>query len=426
MTRFICVARAALFVSLALGAADRAGAAELTGSVTIALPDELLNTWKDRLDALEERVEALEAAQDPDPAPDPDPSPPPPVAGPGATGRFVAHADGRFYDPAGNPFAPRGVNLAPAAAGAAHRAAVQCWGFNFILLNAFLNEAGTGTTASNAQIDAFIDTYTAMGIVVMPDWHRTGGYMDGAGQRAAMLAFFQRLATKYRDNPYVWYGGYNEPGGIGTSGDTILVDGQWTWNPDRVTRWVGMSRAIVQAVRAAGATAPVSVPSMAIAQDILANATWNWGVGLARPLPERSASATFGGQVRQGLDNTFAEIHLYGNYDHPDRQAPLAEYFAHMQAAGWPVLVGEMGSINQNGDQFDSTLNRVALRAAYPHVGDVFWHGDHTGPNKLTIAPGTAEGIAQINDCNDPSNLTRAGKAIWDGTHPGTYPPGTY
>lgn len=56
----------------------------------------------------------------------------------------------------------------------------------------------------------------------------------------------------------------------------------------------------------------------------------------------------------------------------------------------------------------------------------MFWHGDHGGQNKLTVAPGTKEGIAQLDDCNNPTNLTRAGKAIWDGTHPGAYPPGTY
>lgn len=421
MTRLIYAACAALFVSLALGAADRgADATELTGSATVTLPDELLNAWEGRVEALERRVDALEAMQEPVPAP-------PPVGGPGATGRFVAHTDGTFYDPNGNPFIPRGVNLFPGATDAAHRTAVACWRFNFIRMNALLNDAGTDTRPSEAQIDAFIDTYTAMGVVVMPTWQRPGGYMDGPAQRPAMLAYFNRLATKYRDNPYVWYGGYNEPGGVGATGDTILVDGQWEWRPARVDKWVDMSRAIIKTVRDAGATAPVSVPSMILAQDVLANDKWNYGIGFDRPLPERSASAMFGERVREGFDNTFVEIHLYGNYDAAERKTQLAEYFAWMQAAGWPVLVGEMGSNTQHGDKFEwATLNRIGLRGQFPHVGDVFWHGDHLGQNKLTVAPGTNAGIAQIDDCNDPTNLTRAGKAIWDGTHPGTHPAGTY
>src|SRR5262245_8235767 len=88
MTRLFFAACAALYVSLSLGVADCAAAAELTGSATVTLPDELVNAWEERVEALERRVEALEVAQEPNP--DPDTTPPSSSQCP-VTGRYVVH-----------------------------------------------------------------------------------------------------------------------------------------------------------------------------------------------------------------------------------------------------------------------------------------------------------------------------------------------
>jgi hypothetical protein len=67
-----------------------------------------------------------------------------------------------------------------------------------------------------------------------------------------------------------------------------------------------------------------------------------------------------------------------------------------------------------------------ALLQQYPQVGAVVWHGAHKGQSKLVAAQGTDEGVRYVDSCSDPKNLTRLGKIVWDLTHPGSFPPGSF
>lgn len=334
--------------------------------------------------------------------------------GPGATGEFTVWSDGKIYDPQGREFEIHGANLFPNQNGASFVEAIgpDAWDFNALRIDWI---PGMFTYE---QLDKTIDAYTSLGIVTIVDWHKVGGYGDSAADRTAILDHFSHLAETYKDNPYVWYGGYNEPGG---NGDVVNVNGQWQWDPTDVDRWVDLSRDIIQAVRDAGATAPVLAPSMVVAQDILIDNNWNFNVGFSRPVEERSAILKYGDRITSGLENVVFDVHLYHNYNSEARLQQLDLFLDEAEDRGIAMLFGEyaMGLRAADGSfpsTIQSSLNMAALRDEHS-FGDMVWHASAANPNDVTIAPGTDGGVREINSFTNPTNLTELGQITWDGTH---------
>lgn len=68
--------------------------------------------------------------------------------------------------------------------------------------------------------DTFVNTMTGKGIVVLIEHHSGagGGVPPLTGQALTdENDWFKSIATSYKDNPYVWFGTLNEPGGPGTT-----------------------------------------------------------------------------------------------------------------------------------------------------------------------------------------------------------------
>ena len=334
------------------------------------------------------------------------------VSGPGTTGAFTVWSDGKIYDPQGKDFKVRGANLFPHQNGRSFVKALGPggWGFNALRLDCLPGKF------TYAQLDRTIDTYTALGMVAIVDWHQVGGYGDAPADRKAILDHFSQVAKQQKNNPHVWYGGYNEPGG---PEDCTLAGGEWAWDATRVDKWVDLSRTIVEAVRDAGATSPVFVPSMVVAQDIAVDNHWKWQ--FQKPLTERSAILAHGSRVLDGLDNVVFDVHLYGNYNAKDRLQHLDMFLEAAKSRGVAIVFGEygMGLRGANGT-FTSTIqsskHMAALRAKY-HFGDIVWHASAANPNDVTIAPGTDAGVREVDNPSAPTNLTELGKIAWEGTH---------
>jgi mannan endo-1,4-beta-mannosidase len=355
------------------------------------------------------------------PAPTPTPTPPPPKpapgggsgGNPGATGQFTVGDDGKMYDPQGHEFEIRGANLFPSQYSQAMVEAIgpNGWDFNALRINW---QPGQYTYD---QLDKVIDHYTSRGIATIVEWHRVGGYGDAPAERKAILDFFSQLAEEYKDNPYVWYGGYNEPGG---AGDSVNVNGKWQWDPNDVDRWVDLSRDIIETVRDAGADAPVLVPSMVLAQDILVTNNWNRDPGFSMPIEERSAILKFGDRITTGFDNVAFDVHLYGNYNSEERLKDLDLFLDKAEDRGFAIVFGEYGGtpgINPHGDKpstIQTTRNMAELRDEHT-FGDIVWHAQSNGEHDLTT--GGVGGVLNTNNFANPTNLTELGQIVWDGTH---------
>jgi endoglucanase len=381
------------------GVYDRVSGSDITGAQKMNVAGKMVFDMSD---------------SDPTPAPTPNPSPSTGGSGsngPSATGHFSIGDDGKMYDPQGHEFEVRGANLFPNQYDKSYVNAVDAWDFNALRIN-----CAPGKYTYD-QLDKTIDAYTSRGIVTILTWQEVGSYGDGPGERKAILDFFSRVAEEYKDNPYVWYGGYNEPGG---GGDVAQVNGQWQWDPTDVNRWVDLSRDIIHTVRDAGAIAPVLAPSMALAQDILMTSNWNRDVGFSKPIEEASAILMYGDRITSGFENVAFDVHLYGNYNTKDRLKNLDLFLDKAEERGIAIVFGEYGSGVYNNakttDTIQSSENMAALRDQHS-FGDIVWHASASNPNDVAIKPGTDGGIRDVDSFTNPTNLTELGHIAWEGTH---------
>ena len=107
------------------------------------------------------------------------------------------------------------------------------------------------------MIAAFTTNRIAQGkspVVVMLEAHEsTDTYFEGA-QLNQVTAWYTSLATRYKDNPYVWFNVGNEPGQMKKPADWP-PDQPWDiFLPDKV-KWETMHQTVIRAVRdAVGAT----------------------------------------------------------------------------------------------------------------------------------------------------------------------------
>jgi hypothetical protein len=82
-----------------------------------------------------------------------------------------------------------------------------------------------GNTApyQTSGFDPMVSWLTALGIVVLIEDHTGASAQPYTGQALTYeLAWYSALATTYKNNPYVWFGTFNEPG------DGTNLPGIWT------------------------------------------------------------------------------------------------------------------------------------------------------------------------------------------------------
>lgn len=345
---------------------------------------------------------------------------------PGPGGKRPVSATGRFLivgrdivDPDGNRFYPVGANVSVRqgqyeqgytfnwnGTATGHAADAKAWGWNIVRTNLICVPPGSPTTAQlNAGIDAFIDEYTAEHIVVMVDCHDLTGKNPSADAASvqALYPFWERLARKYQDNPYVWFNMVNEPQEGGSAAD--------------VENWLALQRSLLSRLRAIA-------PNNVFVADIP-----RYGQGV-----ETFTGANAITRLGAGQCNVLYSWHAYGaltengpfgQFDHwDDEAASLADHRAalrYLRDHDIPVVIGELGdplTLNE-GTAGLPIWNRVGARAvmtAAPEygVGMLWWHATGDSGVFLTYSLMADRHQAPWSAAATGAGLSDGGRRFWN------------
>lgn len=136
------------------------------------------------------------------------------------TGSFHVE-NGKIYDPTGNEFIPNGIAVTARDAGPKLEGIIdsQLQGANVLRVGLGADQTGWFHQGhyDNPDLDKFIQDETRNGKVVILDMHSTDANnqnnISRGAERERLKQFYESMATKYKDNPYVWFQTPNEPMG---------------------------------------------------------------------------------------------------------------------------------------------------------------------------------------------------------------------
>lgn len=318
-------------------------------------------------------------------------------------GNGFAVQGSQIIGPDGNPFIVKGVNVNgfnwvwPRRTVDDIDLITNCWNFNLVRVNSFLFGGMTKYQqyTTNNDLDEIVRAFTERQIVVVFEGHDyIGGYYQG-DDLEKLVTWFRDLATKYRDNPYVWFDVMNEPGGR----RSLDVD-----------QWVNVHGRVVQAIRDdADADNIIIVEGAFGGQDA--------GNKDASPVSD-SAILQHGEDVIHFNGRTFENIafsiHTYDLWNQGD--AKLVDFLDRVEQKGYPMIIGEYGVYtDQDVTPAATSLFNVGFSR---NIGRIVWQWDGGDANDLTS--GTSQGGGwEINDCQNPTNLSWLGQQVWSDNHAG-------
>jgi hypothetical protein len=315
-----------------------------------------------------------------------------PTPAPSAAGFTVDGAT--ILDPNGQPFVAKGVNVSGMNWTWARPTVpdidliANCWKFNLVRVNSFLflGQIRYPQHDTNNNLDAIVRAFTSRGIVVVLEAHdRIGGYYLGA-DLDTLVRWYTDLATRYRDNPYVWFDVMNEPGN--RSG----IDAE---------SWVYMHGEVIEAIRGtAQANNVIIVEGAYGGQDSASDSA----------ILQHSADVmNYNGQH---YSNIVFSIHPYDLWNGGDAQ--MADFFDRVQAQNLALVVGEYGV--QTDQNVQAAAQSIFNTAPPRNVGRIVWHWDGGDDNDLTT--GTSQGGGwEIDNCEAPTNLSWLGEQVWNDNH---------
>lgn len=308
----------------------------------------------------------------------------------------------KIYDPQGKEFIVKGVNVNgynwmwDRDVTVDAESIVDVWKFNMIRVCCLIMPDSLPEVSfkkDNNDFEKIVHAFTSKGCVVMFEAHdRTGRYFEGA-DLTTLVNWHKDLATRFKDNPYVWYNVMNEPG------DLIPQ------------KWLDVHRAVIKGIRD-------DVQSDAI---IICDG-WVYGQDLgylddaATVVPEaNSAIISLGQQVLTFDGKTYPNIifsaHVYELYN--PQPARVVDYVNKVAAKNLCLIFGEYGSYN-NSSTLPGTNNMFA--AAVPrNIGRAVWAWYGADTNDLTTT--TNGGGFYVNSLTAPTNLTALGQICWDDNH---------
>jgi Cellulase (glycosyl hydrolase family 5) len=270
-------------------------------------------------------------------------------------------SNGQILDPNGAPFIPVGMHLSgrhaaspQASVGIANT--MKAWGFNTARVVTCLDPQCFGSSGvgyqENSDTDAIVRDLTARKAVAMIEsYHIPPGTFPTEAQKVELGNWWESVATKYKDNPFVWFNVINEPGENANYGVGV-VDPQWlSWNSYLAGR-----------IRATGATNPIVIDGSNNGQDIQYNTD---NGALARQ--DASAILTYGPQLLASVPNVIFSLHVYdvwGKGTDAQNQARLNDYIARVKAFGGTLIIGEAG-FSENGLERTGALINAGVNAAF-------------------------------------------------------------
>lgn len=324
-----------------------------------------------------------------------------------ATGKFYIMGT-RIIDPEGKEFIAKGVNVNgynvnwPRSTYQDIDKITNCWGFNSVRLTnrLFDNNAPWPQFEDSNNIEEIIEELTSRKVVVLIMFmDHTGGYYPES-QMDSLLNYHRYLATKYRDNSYVWFNFSNEPGNNNSM--------------ENVAKWIDMNRRLIQVIREdADASNLIFIDGQFWGQDV---GEWN-----ENPVREsKSTILSYGNEVINFNNKTYENIgftfHTYDQWKYGDTK--LADFIDRIHEKGFSVMVTEYGMANAGSNTKASTesLMRVANKKG---IGRMVWHWYGGDENKLTLPPRLSPSFQEtggynIDNCEQPDNLSWLGRIVWN------------
>jgi mannan endo-1,4-beta-mannosidase len=323
----------------------------------------------------------------------------------------------KIYDPEGVEFIPKGCNVNgkdwvwPRETTQDSNLIIDSWKFNTIRVESCLlpkeSRAGKRTYTANNDLYRIIDVFTSRKIVcIFNPEDFLGQYFSKPHQLDTLTKFFKELAHNTKDNPYVWFDIMGEPGGT-------------SWTDSDKKAYLKPYHTIIPIIRdEVGNDNIIVIAGRCWGQDV-----GEWNTGMVKE--EKSAVLSLGETVRtvegKRYENIVYDIHVYNQWDKGSvaaMTAKLDDYVQRVHAKGFALLSGEWGTNGRSDDSFlANPYASEALKRVFKQrrCGRIIWSWPSGDDINLT-STGDGGGF-RINDRENPSNLTRLGKWIWDDNH---------
>lgn len=262
------------------------------------------------------------------------------VASGAATGSFST-ANGHIYDPSGKPFIAKGINVMHGNNPSASTLQSMFPGINFVRLAIY-------DYNSPASLSGYVEDMTGRGIVVLLENHASSdGQNRGGGTGevfsgpllASEQAWYQSIASAFKNNPAVWFGTNNEP-----PASSLGALASWQRVTYETIRATGNNSIVVVELPGGGGS-----------------------VGLTASMPSSPYA---------GMRGFVWDLHPYGwisGYSTDQaavNSAQAANVTAAQQVAAAPVILAEYGNsttgvaIDQNADQVLTAVHSSGLGSA--------------------------------------------------------------
>ena len=307
----------------------------------------------------------------------------------------------KIIDPDGEEFIEKGVNVNgkdwvwPKNTVEDVELIADVWNFNVVRSNNVITEDGREHLRQfedSNDLDAMVEEFTSRGVVVEHDEHTlVGGYYDD-DQLEVVKSWFEDLAERYQDNPYVWFNIANEPGGTDNDFD----------------RWQAQAEELIEAIRDTGAENIIVVPGMSWGQDT--GPSWD----CTTVSDADSFILSRGPELAEKYDNIVFDFHVYDQWT--QCQEKMTRFLNRAELLDLPVHVGEYGVDNGNNESRPA-VETLFAEAVPRGVGRIVWHWYGGDGNELCEYGSPEPGGYAIDDHENPTNLTWLGETVWEDNH---------
>jgi mannan endo-1,4-beta-mannosidase len=325
------------------------------------------------------------------------------------TGRFEVR-DSTIVGPDGEPFVARGVNLLGPQSfwpdetqGLSE--AVVAWGLNSVRLNTCLPGGCQGADGAswpvNDDLDAIVEEFTGAGLVVIISLHQVEpGTLADDATFPLVSSWWRQTATRYADNPLVWFNLLNEPG----HGDSVDV------------RWKTVHERLVEVVREVAPNL-ILLDGTQYGQEAGIDATGGESRPDTGPVTEAtSAILRYGPELAALAPDVAFSVHVYDRWSEPAdddiaRFERLREFVEAVHALDLALVIGETGGPADDPAGPLAAASRTAYSVAGAlDLGLLAWHGQAGDDFSLLVhADGSRADLTEL----DTAELTWQGDLLW-------------
>src|SRR6476646_693166 len=291
-------------------------------------------------------------------------------------------SNGTIYDPNGNVFVARGVNIGDYNTPSAATLQAMLPGINFVRL-------AVNDYPSPQSLASSISDLTSHGIVVEIENHASSDGQNRGGATGQIFTgsmltqeqnWYSSIASYFSNNPYVWFGTDNEPSETDANGQN---------DPAALSAW---QQTTYNTIRNAGNNAPIMLEST------------SWGVG--------GTDVGYNASDYSGMHNVIWDQHYYGwlsgystdqNTNNNTLDSIISENQAIKGADGtMPVIIGEYGNstdgvdIDPNATQVINAVQSAVMNGTAAGSAAWVWGTGNPGDGMLTGSGGLSSYGQQI------------------------------